>query len=515
MIFFYNSNGTLIKVAPDHVYQGSDGATTLYFVAPIVSTAVINVAFTLPNGERTAKHVLTPYSGELNGITDGDGNTYKVWAYDLDGHITAYAGNVAAQFFITISGVLRSTQAANFTVELGVPPVIEPPEGDSYDELIKFISDIISGNITFLNFENGAGDYALVQKAASGEENTATYEGAIVLGKNNKALNKRAFVGGSSNTGAGHTSFTYGQLITNRGGVTTAFGKEHVIAPDPDVENNTAVPQENFLAGHHNVIYASDRGGAVNFIAGLNNVSRGSYGTIFGSDNFIPAGKQIRLANSDYIGAFILGAFADADKINLLFAIGNGNYDPSHPDNRKRQNALEVYYNGKVKVYKAPEDNEDVVRKQELDTKQNALIFDTTPTAGSDNPVTSGGIKSAIDGAISDLNIKNGTQNSLVQKGNEKTGSGSNIALFGTGNRATYWDNTFVIGRYNSPSPTNFSDPAIFQIGWGSSNENRANVFEVTRSGCIRLPNFTSVDATTPSGYKTFKCVNGVLTAID
>ena len=33
-----------------------------------------------------------------------------------------------------------------------------------------------------------------------------------------------------------------------------------------------------------------------------------------------------------------------------------------------------------------------------LDNKQNKLTFDTTPTAGSTNPVTSGGIKTALDG---------------------------------------------------------------------------------------------------------------------
>lgn len=35
--------------------------------------------------------------------------------------------------------------------------------------------------------------------------------------------------------------------------------------------------------------------------------------------------------------------------------------------------------------------------EDEIDTKQNALTFDSTPTAGSTNPVTSGGIKTALD----------------------------------------------------------------------------------------------------------------------
>lgn len=38
--------------------------------------------------------------------------------------------------------------------------------------------------------------------------------------------------------------------------------------------------------------------------------------------------------------------------------------------------------------------------------KQNALTFDTTPTANSTNPVTSGGIKTALDGMQSSLNLQ-------------------------------------------------------------------------------------------------------------
>jgi len=35
-----------------------------------------------------------------------------------------------------------------------------------------------------------------------------------------------------------------------------------------------------------------------------------------------------------------------------------------------------------------------------LATKQNTLTFDTTPTAGSTNPATSGGIATALDGRL-------------------------------------------------------------------------------------------------------------------
>lgn len=142
MILFYNASGNLIKITPEHVYQGSDGATTLYFVAPITPTAAVSVAFNLPNGERTAKHILTPFEGELNGVTDENGNVFKIWTVNIDGHITAYSGIATAQFFITINGIIRATEAANFTVEEGVPPVLQPIEGNVYDEIISYIQTV-------------------------------------------------------------------------------------------------------------------------------------------------------------------------------------------------------------------------------------------------------------------------------------------------------------------------------------------------------------------------------------
>lgn len=143
MLFFYNSAGTLIKVVEDHVYQGSDGATTLYFIAPISTDAIINVAFELTNGERSAQHVLTLQGGEaLNGIVDEDGNTYSVWTYDLDAYETAYAGDETAQFFISLNGVVRATQSATFTVEMGVAPITAPAQGSSYTQIINYIQQI-------------------------------------------------------------------------------------------------------------------------------------------------------------------------------------------------------------------------------------------------------------------------------------------------------------------------------------------------------------------------------------
>lgn len=57
-----------------------------------------------------------------------------------------------------------------------------------------------------------------------------------------------------------------------------------------------------------------------------------------------------------------------------------------------------------MKYFGKIQDNKDLVTKEYVDTglsgKQDTLTFDTTPTANSTNPVTSGGIKSALTNLI-------------------------------------------------------------------------------------------------------------------
>jgi hypothetical protein len=62
----------------------------------------------------------------------------------------------------------------------------------------------------------------------------------------------------------------------------------------------------------------------------------------------------------------------------------------------------------------APTTNLQAATKKYVDdglgTKQNTLTFDTTPTSGSSNPVTSGGVYSAIPRNVSDLTNDSGYQ---------------------------------------------------------------------------------------------------------
>lgn len=56
------------------------------------------------------------------------------------------------------------------------------------------------------------------------------------------------------------------------------------------------------------------------------------------------------------------------------------------------------------------ENDNDLIIRSELDAKQDTLTFDDVPTANSNNPVKSGGVKSAIDAAVSSAYHHAGTK---------------------------------------------------------------------------------------------------------
>ena len=105
--------------------------------------------------------------------------------------------------------------------------------------------------------------------------------------------------------------------------------------------------------------------------------------------------------------------------------------------------------------------------------------------------------------------------NSSFAAGRATSAEADYSATFGLGTYAisgTVPQGAFVIGKFNKKDST-----ALFQIGNGTSGAtaDRSNAFEVTIDGYIRLPNYADVSGTTIINYKTFKCVDGVLTAID
>lgn len=178
MIFLYSANGNIQKILPEQVYQGSDKATRIYFVASVPQTAGITVAFTLPNGYNTSRQVMGENYGQLQGFTDENGDTYAVWVYDLPLFVTAYSGTVTVQFYITIGGGTIATQSYNFTVNDGVAYVMEEDEPATYDDLLAAIGKKVCK-------KSKAGKLSVYSVDATGSE---PIDGLINVGQENGGI---------------------------------------------------------------------------------------------------------------------------------------------------------------------------------------------------------------------------------------------------------------------------------------------------------------------------------------
>ena len=141
MIFYYNASGDILSAVFDEVYQGSNKANTIYFICPSARSNAVSVAFTLPDGTDTSRHVMT-IDGDsgLNGVYDGEGNVFNVWKFKVPSAITEKRGTVRAQFYISTPTETVATAAVDFAVSKGVSGVI-PEIGDSYEELVSLMSE--------------------------------------------------------------------------------------------------------------------------------------------------------------------------------------------------------------------------------------------------------------------------------------------------------------------------------------------------------------------------------------
>lgn len=146
MIFFLKADGTLIKSAPDTVYQGSAEAGKIYVVAPLNAGMLVDVYYELPNGERWGAYLLENNGTVINNEELPDG--WALWSTTLESAITQYAGTLKAQFGFYQSGTadkvpLITSQGVTITIARGVirdlPSV---PAPDVYDQIVNAISSI-------------------------------------------------------------------------------------------------------------------------------------------------------------------------------------------------------------------------------------------------------------------------------------------------------------------------------------------------------------------------------------
>lgn len=141
MIFYFNANGAGVGSIPTRVFQGSDKASEIIFACPTSKDNVVDVAFTLPNGEATSC-LLMDKEESAGGIYDAEGQEFSFYKIALPLSVTALEGVVRVQFFITCAtGEKVATATNSFLVEKGVLAV-EPEKTDSYSKVIERLASL-------------------------------------------------------------------------------------------------------------------------------------------------------------------------------------------------------------------------------------------------------------------------------------------------------------------------------------------------------------------------------------
>lgn len=207
MIFYFNGDGTLISQTPERVFQGSNLASTIYFVAPFQKDLQITVNFVLPNGEvfpAAGAELLNLTQGEeLNGVQDVNGVNFCVWEIGITNNVTAYSGKVTAQFRVYNAEQIIATYSVDFTVERGVAPVLPAtPTDDIYQQILNNLATI---------------DSSKQDELISGE-NIKTLAGQDILGAGNIPLKT---VNGQSVVGDGDIEIEGTKVLDGTGNSTT------------------------------------------------------------------------------------------------------------------------------------------------------------------------------------------------------------------------------------------------------------------------------------------------------
>ena len=220
-----------------------------------------------------------------------------------------------------------------------------------------------------LNLENGTGKGSLVQKTVSSNgtpyPNEASGSGSVALGKKVKSKGNATFVTGQENEAIVGTSasFTSGRLNVNRGSYNITGG-----------ENNANNNSWSLVIGKGNAV--SD--GRFGIVSGLDNVYTGPGDYKNTTVSMLGNNLYVQNENQPTNGALLIGQYNKVqNNSNRLFVVGNGT------SNNDRKNAFEVLKDGRAKVQSAPIDDNDAVRKQELDNSWNEFNLENGTGTGS------------------------------------------------------------------------------------------------------------------------------------
>jgi hypothetical protein len=211
--------------------------------------------------------------------------------------------------------------------------------GKTYEESYSFataegVTTIATGYAA--HAENESTEATGHRSHASGQETHATGNRSFATGYKTNATNLNSFTMGEEANATGINSLAGGFKSTSSNYCSLAFG-----------ENCTASNIDAVATG-----YYTEASGKYSFAAGR--------ACLAGGEATVAVGRSNK-TTIDY--QFVCGTYCKENTADALLVVGNGD------GTNDRSNAFEVLQDGRAKVYTAPKEDSDVVRKVELDKK--------------------------------------------------------------------------------------------------------------------------------------------------
>lgn len=386
MIFFFKSDGTLIKSAPETVYQGSAEAGKVYVVAPLNANMLVDVYYELPNGERWGAYLLENNGTVINNEELPDG--WALWSTTLESAITQYAGTLKAQFGFYQSGTadkvpLITSQGVTITIAKGVVRDLpSAPTADVYAQIVNAISSIKQDIANLPNEylsntnedkialkNNGAVEYSenstagtIVKRDRDGKINVADGTedlNAVNLGQFNAALANKV---SSSSVSATAVKDTIAQR-TATGQLKAADG-----VADDDLAtvkqlnavqgNYTDITNIDLNTGDTTVEYDTELGIKVNAKGTVTHKNGSTEQPTTKFELPIIAGAGVSIDKKE-----------NKEKVEIKSDINlEKGIDDVLVQTNDTNHSFKVMTDGRAKVKSAPTEADDVVRKKELDS---------------------------------------------------------------------------------------------------------------------------------------------------
>ena len=345
MIYFFNTNGDLLNSVVENVYQGSNKANTIYFVAPFPPDNKVTVNYRLPDGTITGTTLLTQM-GTLEQAPLKDGSVLSIWSTQINNVVTAMAGYVTAQFDIVSVTQTVATMNVNFPIIKGVAPV-KPLDVSTEVTLQEILAILLEheGQILY-NLADGSGSGSIQQKGFSipdGTGGTTEYPDedlSQAYGPNSVALNRaRTYQMSSFAVSSGEAGKTEAEFNA------WFWDSENNVA----LHNGQGKDENGNILDNYGRTYDRSFSFAVNLAEGGKAKGRSS----------VTSGRQSQ-ALGDYSQAHGRGVVAQQDyeialgqwneintDSNVLILLGNG-------ESGNRATVLKVYKNGRIESFNAP-----------------------------------------------------------------------------------------------------------------------------------------------------------------